>query len=190
MIDIEYSVSTLSQHSWRDILHVWGIHNTSRCMMTSYNRNMFRVIGPFAGYSPVTGEFPSIRPVTWRFDIFFDLRLTNQFGDLRRPDTHYDVTVMHSKYWVSHVKLVHTVNSIYFGERISCSYAEPRHRHTFITIFNKITTNVVSCVHYFFLLTVAWWHHMATKIDLGNIDLSRPSDHNIYISSHMEFSYT
>ena len=28
-----------------------------------------------AGNSPVTGEFPSQRPVTWSFDVFFDLRL-------------------------------------------------------------------------------------------------------------------
>ena len=28
-----------------------------------------------AGNSPTTGEFPSQRPVTWSFDVFFDLRL-------------------------------------------------------------------------------------------------------------------
>ena len=27
------------------------------------------------GNSPVTGEFPTQRPVTWSFDVFFDLRL-------------------------------------------------------------------------------------------------------------------
>ena len=27
-----------------------------------------------AGNSPVTGEFPSQRPVTRKFDVFFDLR--------------------------------------------------------------------------------------------------------------------
>ena len=26
-----------------------------------------------AGNSPVTGEFPKQKPVTWSFDIFFDL---------------------------------------------------------------------------------------------------------------------
>ena len=29
----------------------------------------------FGGNSPVTGEFPSQRPVTWVFDVFFDLLL-------------------------------------------------------------------------------------------------------------------
>ena len=33
-----------------------------------------------AGNSPVTGEFPTQRPVTWSFDIFFDLRLNNQLS--------------------------------------------------------------------------------------------------------------
>ena len=33
-----------------------------------------------AGNSPVTGEFPSQRPVTPSFDIFFDLRLNKQLS--------------------------------------------------------------------------------------------------------------
>ena len=32
------------------------------------------------GNSLVTGEFPSQRPVTWSFDIFFDLRLNNRLS--------------------------------------------------------------------------------------------------------------
>ena len=44
-------------------------------MMTSSNGNIFRVIGLCEGNSPVTGEFPSQRPVTQSFDVFFDLRL-------------------------------------------------------------------------------------------------------------------
>ena len=31
-----------------------------------------------AGNSPVIGEFPAQRPVTWSFDIFFDLRLNKR----------------------------------------------------------------------------------------------------------------
>ena len=53
-----------------------------------------------AGNSPVTGEFPSQRPVTRNFDVFFDLRLNNgwanhrEAGDLRRHQyrAHYGVT--------------------------------------------------------------------------------------------------
>ena len=55
-----------------------------------------------AGNSPVTGEFPSQRPVKWSFDVFFDLSLNKQIskqsnrdaGDLRRNRAHYDVTLM------------------------------------------------------------------------------------------------
>ena len=51
-----------------------------------------------AGKSPVTGEFPSHRPVTRNFDIFFDLRLNKRLnngdaGELRRHRANYDVTV-------------------------------------------------------------------------------------------------
>ena len=53
-----------------------------------------------AGNSPVTGDFPTQRPVTRGFDVFFDLRLNEDWvnnreaGDLRRSRVHYDVTVM------------------------------------------------------------------------------------------------
>ena len=51
-----------------------------------------------AGNSPVPGEFPTQRPVTRSFDVFFDLRPNRvnnrEAGDLRRHRTHYDVIVM------------------------------------------------------------------------------------------------
>ena len=48
--------------------------------------------------SPVTGEFPTQRPVTRSFDIFFDLRMNcrennGEAGDLRSLRAHYDVIV-------------------------------------------------------------------------------------------------
>ena len=49
-----------------------------RCMKTSSNGQMetFSVLlAPCAENSPVTGEFPTPRPVTRSFDVFFDLRL-------------------------------------------------------------------------------------------------------------------
>ena len=51
---------------------------SSFVMMTSSNGNIFRVTGPLCGNSMVTGEFPTQRPVTWSFDVFFDLRLNKQ----------------------------------------------------------------------------------------------------------------
>ena len=42
----------------------------------------FSRYGPFvrAGNLPVTGEFPTQRPVTRSFDVFFDLRLNKQLS--------------------------------------------------------------------------------------------------------------
>ena len=47
------------------------------------------------GNSPVTGGFPSQRPVTRSFDVLFDVRLDKRFSkQLRRHRTHYDAIVM------------------------------------------------------------------------------------------------
>ena len=54
-----------------------GIHSLllnnfmiSWCMMTSSNGSIFRVTSPLCGNSPVTADFPSLRPVTQRFWYF------------------------------------------------------------------------------------------------------------------------
>ena len=49
-------------------------------MMTSSSGNILRVVGHCAGNSPVTGGFPSQRPVTRSFDVFFDLRLNKRLS--------------------------------------------------------------------------------------------------------------
>ena len=43
--------------------------------MTSSNGNIFRVTSPLCGEFTSPGEFPTQRPVTRSFDVFFDLRL-------------------------------------------------------------------------------------------------------------------
>ena len=43
-------------------------------MMTSSNGNIFALLAICAGNWPVAGDFPAQRPVTWSFDVFFDLR--------------------------------------------------------------------------------------------------------------------
>ena len=49
-------------------------------MMTSSNGNIFRVTGPLRGNSLVTGEFPTQRPVTRSFDVFFNLRVNKRLS--------------------------------------------------------------------------------------------------------------
>ena len=50
-------------------------------MMTSSNGNIFRVTGPLCGEFIVPGEFPTQRPVTRSFDVFFDLRLNKRLSE-------------------------------------------------------------------------------------------------------------
>ena len=50
------------------------LHNLTNIMMTSSNGSIFRVTGHCAGNSPVSGEFPTQRPVMQSFDVYFDLR--------------------------------------------------------------------------------------------------------------------
>ena len=52
--------------------------------MTSSNGNISALLALCAGNSPVTGEFPSQRPVTRSFDIFFDLRLNKRLSKQSR----------------------------------------------------------------------------------------------------------
>ena len=49
-------------------------------MMTSSNGNIFRVTGPLCGEFTDPGEFPTQRPVTRSFDVFFDLRLNKRLS--------------------------------------------------------------------------------------------------------------
>ena len=49
-------------------------------MMTSWNGNIIRVTGPLCGEFTGPGEFPTQRPVTQSFDVFFDLRLNKRLS--------------------------------------------------------------------------------------------------------------
>ena len=49
-------------------------------MMTSSNGNIFRITVPLFGEFTGPGEFPTQRPVTRSFDIFFYLRLNKRLS--------------------------------------------------------------------------------------------------------------
>ena len=49
-------------------------------MITSSNKNIFRVTGPLCGEFTGPGEFPTQRPVTRSFYVFFDLRLNKRLS--------------------------------------------------------------------------------------------------------------
>ena len=58
----------------------WYMQDHVKFMMTSSNGNIFRVTGPLCGDFTGPGEFPTQRPVTRSFDVFFDLRLNKRLS--------------------------------------------------------------------------------------------------------------
>ena len=81
------SVTPIFNTSWENHkMHIWcklGAFSSNLLkviMMTSSNGNIFSVTGHFVGNSPVPSEFPTQRPVTWSFDVFFDLRLNKRLS--------------------------------------------------------------------------------------------------------------
>ena len=97
-IHINSEIILLKLHQDPFVSRLVSNYNTS--MMTSWNRNVFRVTGLFAGNSPVTGEFPSKRPVTRALMFSLNWAWINgwvnnrEAGYLRRHRAHCDVTVM------------------------------------------------------------------------------------------------
>ena len=74
-----YVVKSLrcKDHAWTHDWHLSCCHCTGT-MMTSSSETFSALLALCAGNSPVTGEFPSQRPVTWSFGVFFNLRLSKQ----------------------------------------------------------------------------------------------------------------
>ena len=80
--------------------HLLSPHILHVRMMTSSNKTFSALLALCEGNPPITSGFPSQRPVTRVFDVFFDLRLNKRLsnnrdhGNLRRYRVHYDVNVM------------------------------------------------------------------------------------------------
>ena len=108
------SVSCIGDESHKSIAHSTIANMTQKCCSHYWPFPWWRhqmetfsaLLAICAGNSPVPSEFPTQRPVTRSFDVFFDLRLNKnswvnnrEAGDLRRYRAHYDVIVM---LWVIH----------------------------------------------------------------------------------------
>ena len=61
----------------------WALQRQKH-MMTSSNGNNFRVTGPMWEHPPVTGGFPTQRPVTRGNKVFFHLRLSKRLSEQSR----------------------------------------------------------------------------------------------------------
>ena len=70
----------ITSHPFMSMILLTHVPTSSVVMMTSSNGNSFRVTGHLCGNSPVPGEFPTQRPVTLSFDVFFDLRLNKRLS--------------------------------------------------------------------------------------------------------------
>ena len=80
--------------------HMWMME----FIITSSNGNIFHVTGTLCGEFTGPGEFPTQRPVTRSFDVFFLICVwingwvnNREAGDLRRHRSRYDVNVMWKK---------------------------------------------------------------------------------------------
>ena len=63
-----------------NLTHVICHNSVWNNMMTSSNGNITALLALCAGYSPVTGEVPSQRPVMRSFDVFCELRLNKRLS--------------------------------------------------------------------------------------------------------------
>ena len=68
-VDQTYYAQSTQMHARNDIL--WWLHQL---------KTLSALLTICVGNSPVTGEFPTQRPVTRSFDVFFDRRLNKRLG--------------------------------------------------------------------------------------------------------------
>ena len=74
--EISYNTSTkILKDRWDTELTT-----ATRNMMTSSNGSIFALLALCEGNPPVIGGFPSQKPVTRSFDVFFDLRLNKRLS--------------------------------------------------------------------------------------------------------------
>ena len=114
-------------------------------MKTSSNGNIFRVAGHLCGKSLDTGEFPTQRPVTRSFDVFFDLRpnkrLSKQWQGwwfetpLCSLWRHYNANNIHMITPFHHPVLIH------YMPTTAPYFASDHFNHSY-------TPNTVTCTHH------------------------------------------
>ena len=74
--------STWGETSLSNLPRQWLLWGQNLGWFLTWRCNQMETFSEFLAFcvenSPVTGEFPSQRPVTWSFDVFFDLHLNKQ----------------------------------------------------------------------------------------------------------------
>ena len=104
-------------------------------MMTSSNGNIFRVTGHLCGEFTGPGEFPSQRPVTRSFDVFFDLRPNKRLSKLecgawshhpRRLQCVWSRNLRIFKVAMWHFRCRHNLKNNYIWDNLQCCLSVPR----------------------------------------------------------------
>ena len=108
---IQMTLVGTHSRTFRRHVFLWSVANMSpwwRHQIETFSASL----AICAGNSPVTGEFPTQRPVTRSSDVFFDLRLNKRLSKqswgwwFETHRAHYDVTLM-SPYLVDHFECCH-----------------------------------------------------------------------------------
>ena len=123
--------------------------------MTS-NGNIFRVTGPLCGELPVTGEFPSQRPVTRKFCVFFDLRLNKRLS--KQSLSWWFETSSHSLW-----RHCNGVNIIYgIGTGVTSDVNEPP-TTLVLSMWSRAVQIISGCIHSLYVMfafsrLLGTWH--------------------------------
>ena len=119
----------------------------------------------YAGNSPVTGEFPSQRPVTRSFDVFFDLRLNKRLSKQSRRrwfETPSRSLWRHNNVWSHHWGPWRIYPSVIMIIIVSGNGLSPIRRHA-ITWHNTDLHGQLNFEH------VWWMFHSNTHIFIQEI---------------------
>ena len=134
--------------------------------MTSSNGNIFRVTGPLCGEFTGPGEFPTQRPVTRSFDVYFDLRLNKRLCKQSRGwwfETLLCPLWRHSNVW-----------------------ALPQWRHLFPCIGLCIVLSSASLCEWNISFNISWMIHEVWYNRIWNISGSRLVQKHPYIPNKVE----
>ena len=159
-------------------------------MMTSSNGNISRVTGPLCGEFTGPGEFPTQRPVTWSFDVFFDLRVNKRLSKqpwgwwFETPSWslwhHCNASLIKSGMWLEVLEFLFTWLQKVFGSFFtSCtilfSYSVLAMATSSVTLFLFVVYSVhfrsMSSLLLNFLLLLYWSHAFLSILIADSISL-------------------
>ena len=126
--------------------------NWCKIMMTSWNGNISALLALCAVNSPVTDEFPSQRPVTRSFDVFFYLRLNKQLSKQSRR--RWFETPLHPLWrHCNHNDVINITDDEMFVMGINLAFTQTKYAN--ITLLNEHIEVFSTCVH---LIKVIYKH--------------------------------